>query len=278
MFTALLDLSQTASNSFDAPPAPDKGERIFGGQFLAQSLCAAYRTVEKDRVLHSLHAYFLRPGDVDAPVELKVESVRDGRAFSSRQVTAHQADKERFRVMASFQYPDETPEYARMPMPDVPPPEAVNLSYDEFHLRQTGEDEWHGMQRPMDILYINPPPARGVAVTEDQLMWMRIREPLPDDPAVHIAGLAYLSDSAVVDHVMLPHGLRWQDEDFVGASLDHSMWFHQPARADEWLLFVQAAEATGRGRGLASGRFFDRRGQLVATCVQEGLMRWQRDD
>jgi transcriptional regulator with XRE-family HTH domain len=144
--------------------------------------------------------------------------------------------------------------------------------------QQTGESDWHGSARPMDIRYINPPSgSRGEPVTERQLMWMKIPERLPDEPAVHRAALAYLSDSTLVDHVMLPLGLRWQDPDFQGASLDHAMWFHSPARADEWLLFEQTVETTGGGRGLASGRFFNRSGTLVATCLQEGLMRWSDD-
>lgn len=127
----------------------------------------------------------------------------------------------------------------------------------------------------MDIRYVNPPAApRGVSITEDQRLWMRISEPLDDDPATHATGLAYLSDSTLVDHVVLPHGQRWQDPRLVSTSLDHAMWFHRPFRADEWLLFDQRVESTGRGRGLASGRFFTEAGRLVATCMQEGLIRW----
>ena len=274
MFSSLLLLDRIDELQFVAPPAPDKGDRLFGGQFLAQSLIAADETLSDERCLHSLHAYFLRPGDVSVPIDLEVEAVRDGRGFSSRQVVARQGGKDRFRLSASFHVPEQTPEYARSQMPKAPPPEEVEMTYDDFHLLQTGEDQWPGMQRPMEIRYINPPLERGVPVTEDQLMWVRIKDELPERPALHTAGLAYLSDSAIVDHVMLPHGLRWQDRDFDGASLDHAMWFQRPARADRWLLFVQTPEATGRSRGLASGRFFDRDGRLVATCMQEGLMRW----
>ena len=150
----------------------------------------------------------------------------------------------------------------------------MSLTYDAFTLAQTGEADWHGANRPVDIRYINPPPPRGTPTMEPQRMWMRIEQSLDADERVHRAGLAYLSDTTLVDHVMLPHGRRWQDADFDGASLDHAMWFHRPARADEWLLFEQLPEMTGGGRGLASGRFFNRRGDLVATCVQEGVMRW----
>ncbi len=275
MFAPLLDLVSIGDNRFVAPPSPDKGERMFGGQFLAQCLAAAQTTVADDRQVNSLHGYFLRPGDVDLDVGLHVVEVRDGRSFSSRQVVAQQRGKELFRMLVSYQVPDESPEYMGFVMPEVPPPEEVTYTYEDFTLAQSGDDAWYGTDRPMDIRYINPPSAvRGVPVTETQLMWMRIPEALSDAPHVHQAGLAYLSDSTIVDHIMLPLGMRWQDTGLEGTSLDHAMWFHRPARADEWLLFAQTVEATGGGRGLASGRLYSRRGELAATCVQEGLMRW----
>ncbi len=275
MFAPLLDLVSIGDNRFVAPPSPDKGERMFGGQFLAQCLAAAQATVADDRQVNSLHGYFLRPGDVDLDVGLHVVEVRDGRSFSSRQVVAQQRGKELFRMLVSYQVPDESPEYMGFVMPEVPPPEEVTYTYEDFTLAQSGDDAWYGTDRPMDIRYINPPSAvRGVPVTETQLMWMRIPEALSDAPHVHQAGLAYLSDSTIVDHIMLPLGMRWQDTGLEGTSLDHAMWFHRPARADEWLLFAQTVEATGGGRGLASGRLYSRRGELAATCVQEGLMRW----
>lgn len=275
MLDGLLRLQRQSDGRFEAPPSPDKGERVFGGQFLAQCLAAAQTTVADDRRVHSLHGYFLRPGDVDEPSELTVEEVRDGRSFSARQVIARQGGKERFRLLASFQVPTETPTYVGAPMPEVPPPDAVSYTYDDFTLEQTGADAWYGTARPMDIRYINPPTAPpGEPVTEPQLMWMRIASTLGDDEGEHDAALAYLSDSTLVDHVPLPLGRRWQDAGFGGTSLDHAMWYHRRARADAWLLFVQTVEATGGGRGLASGRFYTEDGALVATCAQEGLMRW----
>ena len=275
MFSSLLHLESAAEGDFAAPASPDKGATVFGGQFLAQCLAAAQTTVDGERAVNSLHGYFLRPGDVDLPVLIAVEHVRDGRSFSSRQAVATQRGKELFRLLASFQVPDESPEYAAASPPPAPPPEEVVCTYDRFTLAQTGERAWHGSDRPMDIRYVNPPSAPpGVPVAEPQLMWMRISEALPDAPGMHRAGLAYLSDSTLVDHIPLPHGLRWQDPSGGGTSLDHAMWFHRSARADEWLLFAQTVEATGGGRGLASGRFYTRDGALVATCLQEGLMRW----
>ncbi|HEX7034296.1 MAG TPA: acyl-CoA thioesterase domain-containing protein [Pseudomonadales bacterium] len=274
-FTDLIALTSAGPDRFIAPPAPDKGDRVYGGQFLGQCLTAALRTVNSDRAVHSLHAYFLRPGNVDEPLDLTVERLRDGRSFSSREVIAEQQGRRLFQMLVSLQVPEPAPEYAGAALPPVPDPESVAVTYDDFTLAQTGADDWHGAARPMEIRYVNPPERpRGEPITEPQLMWMRIAEPLPDDPAVHAAALAYLSDSTLVDTIMLPLGLRWQDADFLGTSLDHAMWWHRPARADEWLLFEQRAEATGGGRGLASGRFFTRDGTLVATCLQEGLMRW----
>jgi acyl-CoA thioesterase-2 len=278
MFAQLLDLHKINADHFRAPQAPDKGERVYGGQFLGQCVSSCCHTVADDRRINSFHAYFYRPGDVDSETDMHVERVRDGRTFSSRQVTAKQNGRELFRMMASFQIPTKTPEYASVRMPDVPPPEAVTYTYDDFHLHASGDTRSAGAARPMDLLYINPPLVRGRPVTERQLMWVKVRGTVPDSPGAHEAGLAYLSDCALVDHTMVVHGRYWQDADFAGASLDHSMWFHHPVKADDWLLYSQGVEATGSGRGLARGHFFTRQGQLAATCMQEGLMRWLDQD
>ena len=275
MFATLVTLEPVGDGRYEAPASLDKGESMFGGQFLAQCLAAAQQSVDADRAVHSLHGYFLRPGDVHLAVQLAVSTVRDGRSFSWREVTAEQRGKELFRMLASFQVPDDTPEYTAAAMPSVPPPEGVAYTYEQFSLAQTGADTWNGAFRAIDIRYINPPfAARGEPVTETQLMWMRINEALPDEPDLHRAGIAYLSDSTLVDPILLPLGLRWQDPDFEGTSLDHAMWFHRAARADEWVLFALDVEATGGGRGLARGRIYTRTGELIATCLQEGLMRW----
>ena len=148
------------------------------------------------------------------------------------------------------------------------------MTYNEFQFGGGPvDDSFRGAVRPMDIRYVNPPPFDRTAVEAPQLLWMRIAEDLGQDPALHTAGLAYLADSTLIDHVELPHGLRWQDDNLDSASLDHTMWFHRPTRVDGWLLYEQFVEATGGARGLARGRFLDRQGVLVATCVQEGLIR-----
>lgn len=180
-------------------------------------------------------------------------------------------------MTVSFQVPEDGPRRQASDIPPVPPPEAVHLDYTMFtnSLRDEDEGPWPGEARPMDIRYVNPPVANpGVPINDDQFMWMRVVEALPEDRAMHDAALLYLSDATLVDHVWLPHGRRWQDRRAEGASLDHAMWFHEPVRADRWVLFDQRVEFTGGARGLASGRFYTETGDLVASCSQEGLMRW----
>lgn len=273
MYTDVVRLRALGNGRFVAAATPDKGPRMFGGQLLAQCLEAALTSVPPTRPANSLHAYFLRPGDVNDEVAVTVTTVRDGRSFSWREVTAEQAGKELFRVLISFQEPAESPLYVRPQMPTVPPPQDVPFTYDQFASLETGTEVHNNAFRAIDIRYVNPP-TPGEAATETQLMWMRIVEALPDTPSLHQAGIAYLSDTTLIDPILLPHGLRWQDADFGGTSLDHAMWFHRAARADQWLLFVLDVETTGGGRGLASGRLFTQEGALVATCLQEGLMRW----
>ena len=270
-----MTLADLGGGKFEGPASPERDGTLFGGHLIAQCLAAAELTVAGDRQVNSLHAYFLRPGDVDLPVAITVNKVRDGRSFSWRETAASQQGRELFQMSLSYQVDASTPDYTGPTMPTAAPPEDIPFTYGDFTMLQTGQDSWDGMERPIDIRYINAPDSpRGTAVTDSQLMWMRIPERLPDTPAIHHAGLAYLSDATLVDHVMLPHGMRWQDADFLGTSLDHAMWFHRFARADEWLLFEQTVESTGGGRGLARGYFFDRGGALIATCMQEGLMRW----
>jgi acyl-CoA thioesterase-2 len=276
VFTSLVSLVEVDADRFVAPASPERSGVLFGGQLLAQALSAAQRTVDDDRNVHSLHAYFLKAGDVDSTIELYVERVRDGRSFSARCVRAQQNDRELFRMVLSFHVPEDGLDYAPVRMPDVAPPQEIELTYNDFvrSQRRNPDPDWDGEARPMDIRYVDAPTApEGQPVLEDQRMWMRISERLADRQGIHDAGLAYLSDGTLVDHIVLPHGYRWNDGLFNGASLDHAMWFHRRTRADEWLLFDQSVASTGGSRGLATGRFFDADGRLVATCTQEGLMR-----
>ena len=272
-----MDLKCLDDGSFVAPRAPEQGQRTFGGQFLAHTLRAAQLTVDDDRFVHSTHSYFLRPGDVNTSTELVVERVRDGRSFSTREVTAYQDEVEMFRTVISFHVPEPGLDWSPPKHFDVPGPEAKLTSYNEFweSLSPNLDGPWHGRKRPMEIRYINPPELpEGKPITDPQLMWIRLSEELGQDRRLHETALAYLADATLIDHVLLPHGFRWQDERLDGASLDHSMWFHREPSADEWLLYEQRVESTSGSRCLGSGRFFDQNGGLVATCVQEGLMRW----
>lgn len=275
-FAALMALESAGDDRFIAPLAPERGGNMFGGQFLAQGLVAARATID-GRDAHSLHAYFLRPGSIDAPTEIIVHRVRDGRSFSSRSVTTLQYGKELFRMMVSYQIAEPGKDFAGATMPNVPSPESVATTYAEYHREMTGDNEFFDDResfRPWDILYIDPPMSPiGSPVFADQRMWMRIRETISQQPGLQQAALAYLSDSTLIDHVTLPHGLRWYSPNVEGTSLDHAMWFHRPVDASGWLLFDQHVESTGNSRGLASGRLFTRSGELVATCFQEGLVR-----
>ena len=281
-FSDLLDLRSTeVDDEFVGARAPERSGMTYGGQLLAQAVAAAYRTVDDDRHVNSLHALFLRAGDVDLETVWRVERIRDGRSFANRSVSGFQQDREIFRVIISFHVVEDGMEYR--PEPDVeiaslPQPDDVTMSYIDFcvaHPDLEADTDWSGQDRPMDIRYIDPPdPTGGPPDTSPQLMWIRLAEDLPDDPSIHQAGLAYLADATLVDHVLLPHGFRWHDHRLTGVSLDHAMWFRRAQRADEWLLYDQRVESTGGARGLATGRFYTRSGELVATCTQEGLMRW----
>ncbi len=179
-------------------------------------------------------------------------------------------------MLVSFHLEEPGRDYVAAVMPAVPPPESVTLSYADFNQAMGANDDVDHDEsiKPWDIRYIDAPTGPlGEPVTVDQRMWMRISEAMGDKPGLQHAALAYLSDATLVDHIVLPHGLRWHSPGVDGASLDHAMWFHRAARAEEWLLFDQHVESTGHARGLASGRFFAQSGELIATCCQEGLMR-----
>ncbi len=283
-FARVVDLAAgVEADRFVGPVSPERSGRTYGGQLLAQAVVAAARTVEDDGHIHSLHSLFLRPGDVDETTDWRVERVREGRSFSVRQTSGFQAGKEIFRLMASFHVPEKGFEYAPpidFDMAAVPAPEEVPTSYVEFCRSHPdlADSDWSGEDRPIEIRYIDPPdPVGGPPLLDPQQTWIRLLGPLPelaDDPGLHAGGLAYMADGTLIDHVLLPHGYRWSDARLTGASLDHAMWFRKPVRVDQWLLYDQRVESTGGARGLATGRFYTAEGELVATCTQEGLMRW----
>ncbi|MGZ4542260.1 MAG: acyl-CoA thioesterase II [Mycobacteriaceae bacterium] len=272
---ALLDLERIEDDIYRGVSPPTSSTRVFGGQVAGQALVAAGRTVPGEREVHSLHAYFIRAGDPRVPIVYQVDRVRDGRSFATRRVTAVQHGKAIFTLSASFQSPQEGVEHANL-MPEVPGPEELAPLRD----RMRGFEERFGPRavepRPIDIRYVNDPPwiAResGERSTRSQV-WMRADGVLPDLPLLHVCVLAYASDMTLLDSMLVRHGLAFGLDRVLLASLDHAMWFHRPARADEWVLYDTESPTAAGSRGLATGRFFAQDGTLLATVVQEGLLR-----
>ncbi|MBW9108408.1 acyl-CoA thioesterase [Microbacterium ureisolvens] len=248
--------------------------RVYGGQVLAQSIVAASRTIPEERIVHSMHGYFLRPGDSAKGITFSVDRIHDGRSFSTRRTQAFQEGVPIFSMIASFQ--DEDPGLDHQePMPeDVPAPE--DLPDVEAHLSGL-----HPMSkrlftdRPVDLRHIPAPiyVTAGAEKAPRQAVWMRIRRPIPDDPAVHRAVLAYLSDLTIQESILRAHGVSWATPGLKVASLDHAMWWHRFGRVDEWMLYVQESPSARGGRGLASGRIYAADGTLMASVAQEIMIR-----
>lgn len=276
---ALLDLEALEVNLFRGQSRDLGGKSVFGGQVLGQALMAATRTVE-DQAAHSLHAYFLRPGAMDAPIIYEVDRVRDGRSFVARRVQAIQHGQPIFSMIASFQRPEPGLDH-HAPMPVVPAPEQLP-SQDELRkrwLQQAGELAprlRRAFTRPLAIDFrpVNPwnmlaPDAREPA----QQIWFRAAGALRDDPVLHRCVLAYASDYNLLTTALLPHGVSFFQQSMIVASLDHALWFHRSPKADEWLLYCKDSPAAQGGRGLSRGLIYNRDGALVASVAQESLMR-----
>jgi len=251
--------------------------RVYGGQVLAQCVSAAVATVDEGRDIHSQHAYFLRPGDASKPIQLQVERARDGYSFSSRRVVASQGGKAILVSSMSFQAPSRGDDYQPAMPVDVPPPESLpserELSLeagnlDESFMITTGEDLDIRVVEPVD--WANPVPRAPLLQA-----WMRTTGPVPDRRGLQESLLAYLSDAFLIDVCLVVHGRHFDGAGFQVASLDHALWFHEPFRADDWLLHIVEAERIGGGRGLARGSFYTREGRLVATTMQQGVMRFR---
>lgn len=280
---ALLDVEPIEVNIFRGVSPDEERQRVFGGQVAGQALVAAARTVETksdaDQLgpqVHSLHAYFLRPGDPNVPILYLVDRIRDGRSFTTRRVVAIQHGLAIFNLSASFQVYEEGFTHG-MPMPDVPPPEEVPDWRSQWEPVKHLIGERFDRPRAIEQRYISGAPptrARGTSTTDArQQVWFRAAGTLPDDPLLHTCLLTYVSDMTLLDTALLPHGTSSLDESVMMASLDHAMWFHGPFRADEWLLFDQETPAASGGRGLTRGEVFTREGTHVASVVQEGLIR-----
>ncbi|MGH9033216.1 MAG: acyl-CoA thioesterase II [Acidimicrobiia bacterium] len=274
---ALLELEQLEVNLFRGLSPDEDRQRVFGGQVAAQALIAAGRTVGDERGVHSLHSFFLRPGDPNVPIVYDVDRIRDGKSFTTRRVVAVQHGRAIFNLAASFQIHESGPDH-QDPMPIVPDPADVPTfkARIEPYLDRLGPDfaQWLVRERPIDSRpvdeprWLDPKPR-----PPEQDVWIKANGVLPDDPLLHACVVAYASDLTLLDTAMLPHAASYSDDHYMIASLDHAMWFHRPFRADEWLLYHQRSPSASGARGLAEGSIFCEDGTLAITVIQEGLIR-----
>ena len=275
----LLDLEPIEINMFRGISPAEGWQRVYGGRVIGQALVAASRTVEdENRIAHSLHGYFLRPGDTTIPIVYSVDRIRDGKSFNTRRVVAIQKGRPIFSMSVSFQVIEEGLHH-QIPMPEAAAPEDcpsqedlrknyindIPKEYRENFLNREDPIEMR-FQDGMNDFKPDPMPPH-------QRVWIRAVDKMPDDVRLHQCVLAYASDMTLMDNAIRPHGIGWTEENFQTASLDHAMWFHQPFRADEWLLYYQDSPYSGGARGFNRGSFFTREGQLIASASQEGLMR-----
>ena len=273
---ALLDLEQIELNIFRGRSPEEALQRTFGGQVAGQALVAAGRTVDSDRPVHSLHSYFIRPGDPAVPIVYEVERIRDGRSFSTRRATAIQHGKPIFMLQASFQLDQPGPEHSPTLPAGIPPPEDLPTLQERYAEAPEAVAYFRQGPRPIDLRYVDAPPweQRGLGPRDGYTrVWMRATGVLPDDPLLHVCVLTFCSDMTLLDSVLVKHGLAPGIDPISMASLDHAMWFMRPFRADDWMLYITKSPAAGGSRGLATGRFFTRDGQHLASVVQEGMIR-----
>ena len=270
----LLDLEPIEVNLFRGHNTQEKRLRTFGGQVAGQALIAAGRTVDADKHVHSLHAYFLRPGDPTSPILYQVDRIRDGRSFTTRRVVAIQHGEAIFNLSASFHRTEPGVEH-QLPMPPTVDPETLPTYKERMAPYADRMGDWYHRERPIDTRYVDEP-NRNTALgprAPRQQVWMKPMGELPDLPLLHACVVAYASDMSLLDSILLPHRLAFDDGSMMGASLDHAMWFHQPFRADQWLLYDQESTASHGARGLARGEIYTHDGTLVVSVVQEGLIR-----
>jgi acyl-CoA thioesterase II len=270
----LLDLEDIEVNVFRGVSPQVDAQRVFGGQVAGQALVAAARTVEPDRRVHSLHAYFLRPGDPAVPILYEVDRLRDGRSFTTRRVVAIQHGRPIFNLSASFHIHEQGLDH-QIPMdPDVVPADSLPDFNTRWAPWRDVLGEYYERPRPIDSRYVDwSPPDRAEPLPPHQRIWIRADGRLPDDPVLHQCVVTYASDMTLLDTALLPHGGTYRSAHIQMASLDHAMWFHRPFRADEWLLYVQDTPSASDGRGIARGLFFTEGGDLAVSVVQEGLVR-----
>jgi len=273
----LLDVEELDVDLYRGPQNPGGKGRVFGGQVIAQALMSAVASVEPERVAHSLHAYFMRPGDEDFPIIYRVERDYDGGSFSNRRVIAMQRGKPILNMTASFQRKEEGLEH-QAEMPDVPAPETLQTEAEHIRKFEDKLDprlfKFLTRDRPIEIRPVEPwshidPEARKPA----RNVWFRVSGDIGEDPLMHRAVLAFASDMALLSTCMQPHGVSWLTRKMQSASLDHAVWFHDDVRMDDWLLYATDSPWSGAARGFNRGQLFTREGKLVASTAQEGLIR-----
>lgn len=277
----LLDLEDIDRNLFRGRQPQTDRQRVFGGQVAAQALIAAIRTLDPAYSVHSLHSYFLRPGDTAVPIVYDVEAIRDGRSFSTRRVVARQHGRPIYYLTANMQIAEEGFEHQDT-MPDVPGPEQGMSLYDLMRSRGSAESEAFAKEwEALDVRHLgaSAQPLEEVASHPARAqLWIRVKGDLSDDPAEHLAAFTYASDMTLLGCTLVPHGVDLSSPGMFAASLDHTIWFHRPFRADEWWLYDQVSPSASGGRGLSLGRVFTQDGRLVATVAQEGLIRYRHAD
>lgn len=273
----LLDIEQIEVNLFRGVSPAEGWQRVYGGQVIGQALVAASRTVEDaSRIAHSLHGYFLRPGDTTIPILYSVDRIRDGRSFTTRRVVAIQQGEAIFSMSASFQVVEDGLSH-QADMPDVKPPEACPGEMDLREMFKDDVPEGHdylARPRPIEMRFAEPVnDFKPEPMPPFQHVWIRAVDKMPDDARLNQCLLAYASDMTLLDNCCRPHGIGWADENLQVASLDHAMWFHQPFKTDQWLLYQQDSPFSGGARGFNRGSFYTQEGALIASAAQEGLIR-----
>jgi acyl-CoA thioesterase-2 len=278
---AVLDLEQLEANLFRGRSPQDAWQRVFGGQVVGQALVAACRTVEVSaRPPHSLHAYFLLPGDPKVPIIYEVDRIRDGKSFATRRVVAIQHGQAIFSMGVSF-HADEPGLSHHAKMPDVPKPDELpnetEIRERVLPLMPDPVRRYYERARPIELRVVEFDRYLGKAIENGRFhVWIRATGRLPDDPAIHQCVLAYASDMTLLDTALIPHGRSVFDKTIMAASLDHALWLHRPCRADEWLLYAQDSPSLAGARGFSRGLIFASDGTLVASVAQEGLLRERR--
>jgi acyl-CoA thioesterase-2 len=274
----LLDLENIEVNIFRGVSPEFRRQRVFGGQVAGQALVAAARTVDTDFAVHSLHAYFIRPGDGAVPILYEVDRLRDGGSFVTRRVVAIQHGRAIFNLQASFQRPEDNRFDHQLAMPDdIPAPETLPDFKERMKPWKEMLGEEYERDRPIDVRNADwLPDDRKRELPAWQRVWLRADGRLPDDPVLHACVVTYASDMTLLDTATLPFAMGAMEENLFMASLDHAMWFHRPFRADDWLLYVQDSPSASRGRGLARGLIYTQEGELVVSVVQEGVLRVMR--